>query len=125
MSNRIFLYIFTFLLFAACSSDDDNFNIDDDQQQGEQGDGCNDDDVDDTDENDDDIPEESSNIDIDRNSLATNGCQNVIIVNNFAYAACGDGIEVVSLESLERNFIDLSADDITADAGLELSLIHI
>ena len=120
MSNRIFLYIFTFLLFAACSSDDDNFNIDDDQQQGEQGDGGNDDDVDDTDENDDDIPEESSNIDIDRNSLATNGCQNVIIVNNFAYAACGDGIEVVSLESLERNFIDLSADDITADAGLEL-----
>lgn len=59
-----------------------------------------------------------ANENIDSTSLATNGCQNVVIVNNFAYASCGNGIEVISLETLERNFLDFSADDITADAAL-------
>ena len=49
--------------------------------------------------------------------MATEGCQNVVIVNEFAYAACGSGIEIVDLTSLERNFLSLPADDITADAN--------
>ena len=51
-------------------------------------------------------------------SLATQGCQNVVIINGFAYAACGTGIEIIDLESFERNFIDQPADDITGDAEL-------
>ena len=51
-------------------------------------------------------------------SLATSGCQNVVIVNGYAYAACGDGIEIVELETFQRNFITQPADDITADAEL-------
>jgi len=42
---------------------------------------------------------------IDANSLAAAGCQNVVIVDGFAYAACGNGIEIVNLETFERNFI--------------------
>jgi len=57
---------------------------------------------------------------IDANSLATVGCQNVVIVNGFAYAACGSGIEVVQLATLERNFIPEPADDITSDSSLGL-----
>ena len=57
---------------------------------------------------------------IDTNSLATIGCQNVVIVNGFAYAACGNGMEIVDLASFERNFIPVSADDITGDASLGL-----
>lgn len=57
---------------------------------------------------------------IDTNSVADNGCQNVIVVNGFGYAACGDGIEVINLESLERNFISQPADDITGDTDLEV-----
>lgn len=55
---------------------------------------------------------------VDTASLATNGCQNTVILNGFAYAACGDGIELADLQSLERNFISQPADDITGDAGL-------
>ena len=55
---------------------------------------------------------------VDTASLATNGCQNTVILNGFAYAACGDGIELVNLQSLERNFISQPADDITGDANL-------
>ena len=55
---------------------------------------------------------------VDSASLATNGCQNTVILNGFAYAACGDGIELVNLQSLERNFISQPADDITGDANL-------
>lgn len=51
-------------------------------------------------------------------SLAANGCQNVIIIDEFAYAACGDGIEIVNLNTFERNFITSPADDISGDAGL-------
>jgi len=53
-------------------------------------------------------------------SLAPNGCQNVVIINNFAYAACGEGIEIVALESLERSFLESVADDITGDSDLNL-----
>ena len=55
---------------------------------------------------------------VDGNSLATYGCQNVVILNGFAYAACGTGIEVVDLDSFERNFVSQPADDITGDASL-------
>lgn len=48
-------------------------------------------------------------------SLATNGCQNVVIFNGHAYAACGEEMEVVSLTTLERNLLNISADDITID----------
>lgn len=54
----------------------------------------------------------------DTNSLATSGCQNVVIINGFAYAACSNGIEVVNLQSFERNFVSLLADDITGDADV-------
>jgi len=74
----------------------------------------------DTDVNDGANEQANTNENVDSNSLATNGCQNVVIVNNFAYASCGNGIEVVSLETLERSFLNFSADDITADADLGL-----
>jgi len=68
------------------------------------------------------VGEESGSEDIsavvDNNSLAINGCQNVVIIDEFAYAACGTGIEVVDLNTLERNFITLAADDITGDADV-------
>ena len=59
-------------------------------------------------------------VNIDRNSLATNGCANVVIFNNHAYAACGQEIEIVSLTSLERNLINFSADDIAIDEDAAL-----
>jgi len=74
----------------------------------------------DTDVNDGANEQANTNENVDSNSLATNGCQNVVIVNNFAYASCGNGIEVVSLQTLERSFLNFSADDITADADLGL-----
>ena len=49
-------------------------------------------------------------------SLASNGCLNVVIANDFAYAACGQEIEVISLTTLERRLINVAADDISADA---------
>ena len=55
---------------------------------------------------------------VDSASLATSGCQNAVILNGFAYAACGDGIELVDLQSLERSFISQPADDITGDADI-------
>ena len=54
-------------------------------------------------------------------SLASNGCSNVVIAAGFAYAACGEEIEVAELDDLERDIVfGVSADDITvdADAGL-------
>ena len=47
-------------------------------------------------------------------SLASNGCLNVVIANDFAYAACGQEIEVISLTTLERRLINVAADDISA-----------
>ena len=61
---------------------------------------------------------ENSILEADTNSLATIGCQNVVILNEFAYAACGNGIEIVDLNSLERNFLSQPADDISGDANL-------
>jgi len=57
---------------------------------------------------------------VDTNSLATNGCQNVVILNDFAYAACGNGIEIVDLNSTERDFFAVPANDISGDADLGL-----
>lgn len=53
---------------------------------------------------------------IDANSLATQGCQNVIMLGGYAYAACGNGIELINTATLERRFIAQAADDITGDA---------
>jgi len=39
----------------------------------------------------------------------------VVIVNDFAYGACDNSIEVIELETLERNEVNVQADDITAD----------
>ncbi len=64
-----------------------------------------------------DVEVEINDLNIDTNSLSANGCQNVVIVDGFAYAACGNGIEAVDLETLERNFIASPADDITGDAN--------
>lgn len=63
-------------------------------------------------EGDDDVAE------LDTDSLATDGCQNVVIISGYAYAACGNGIEIIDLDSFERNFILEPADDITGDADL-------
>jgi hypothetical protein len=53
-------------------------------------------------------------------SLASNGCLNVVIVNGYAYAACGSEIEVAELATLERSLINVSANDITFDADEQL-----
>lgn len=53
-------------------------------------------------------------------SLARNGCLNVVIVNDFAYAACGQEIEVVALTTFERRLISVAADDISADVNAGL-----
>ena len=67
-----------------------------------------------------DSSDESNLIAVDGNSLATIGCQNVVIIDTFAYAACGNGIEIVNLNSLERSFLPQPADDISGDAELGL-----
>jgi len=54
---------------------------------------------------------------VDTNSLAGNGCQNVVIIDEFAYGACDTGIEVVDLNSLERNLVSIPADDISGDSS--------
>lgn len=56
----------------------------------------------------------------DSGSLAANGCLNVVIVNGYAYAACGNEIEVAELATFERSLIDVSANDITFDADEQL-----
>lgn len=56
----------------------------------------------------------------DSPSLAVNGCTNTVIVNDFAYGACGSEMEVVSLTDLSRSLIAVAADDIAADAELGL-----
>ncbi len=89
----ILLLIFTILIFNSCSSDnDDSVETVDDEG-------------------------DNTNTSIDRNSLATNGCQNVVIANGFAYAACGNEIEVISLNTLERNLLNISGSDITVDGN--------
>ncbi len=53
----------------------------------------------------------------DTGSIAANGCSNVVIFNNIAYGACEGEIEVVNLMTLERNLLNISADDITIDTS--------
>lgn len=108
----ILLLITIFITFNSCSSDDDD-DIEivvDDNDGGD--DEENDEENDDDEESDD---EESDDDDTDTGTTATNGCLNVVIFNNFAYGACGGEIEVVNLNTLERNLLNISADDITID----------
>lgn len=56
----------------------------------------------------------------DDESLASNGCTNVVIAEGIAYAACGAEIEVAQLDTLERALFFNAADDITIDAGAGL-----
>jgi len=106
----ILLAFLSIFLLSSCSSDDDGDSLIE-QVAGEDvigsddgiGSGVTDDD---------------STSEVDINSLASNGCQNVVIIDEFAYAACETGIEVVDLGSLERNFVSIPADDITGDADL-------
>ena len=67
-------------------------------------------------------------------SLATGGCSNTVIVDGFAYGACGTEIEVVSLADLSRSLVPVAANDIAADpaagllftqAGTTLSLLSL
>ena len=114
----ILLFLFTSsIIITSCSDDnDDNIEINsDDDDTGDDDDDTGDDDDDTGDDDDDDTTNS-----VDRNSLATNGCQNVVIVNGFAYAACGQEIEVINLATLERNLLNISGDDITADADMGL-----
>lgn len=48
-------------------------------------------------------------------SLATNGCSNVVIFNGHAYAACGEQMEIVSLVDGKRNIVSIASNDITID----------
>ena len=67
-------------------------------------------------------------------SLASGGCSNAVIVDGFAYGACGTEIEVVSLADLSRSLISVVANDIAADpangllftqAGTSLNLLSL
>jgi len=40
-----------------------------------------------------------------------------VIIDEFAYGACDTGIEVVDLNSLERNLVSIPADDISGDSS--------
>lgn len=100
-SIQFIFFAFLLIISNACSSEDINASMVSQEES-------------------DESEEANTNDNIDSNSLATIGCQNVVIVNDFAYAACGNGIEVISLETLERNFLNFSADDITSDSELEL-----
>jgi len=118
------LVVFTSVFFfSACSSDDDASSpiepvpdeevsvTDEDSDPGTPGDSG-------TPGDDSETPGDTLVAEVDTDSLADNGCQNVVILNEFAYAACETGIEVVDLNSLERNFVSIPADDITGDADL-------
>ena len=52
------------------------------------------------------------------------GCMNVVIVNDFAYGACDNSIDVVELDTLERNEINVQADDIAADIDANLIFVQ-
>ena len=104
----------SFFLLQACSSSDQEAAPADGQGSENQG-------VDSDDNAGNGVPAGDSTgdttVEFDSNSLAPGGCQNVVIINEFAYAACGTGIEVVNLNSMQRNFIPVPADDITGDDG--------
>jgi len=57
-------------------------------------------------------------------SLATNGCSNVVIFNNYAYAACGEQLEIVSLSDGKRNIVSIASNDITIDPSNETLFIQ-
>ncbi|NAS31338.1 hypothetical protein GTQ40_10175 [Flavobacteriaceae bacterium R38] len=116
-SALFFLLMFSLVLWTSCSSDGDDQPVI--EEQGE----------DITDNNSDDDSNDGDNDNDDNNdgetaSLATNGCSNVVIFNNYAYAACGGEIEVVSLTTLERNLLSISADDIAVDTEAGLLFIQ-
>ena len=105
ISIPVLLSFFAIVLLGACSG-------------GSSGPTSDNDDTTDTTDNGEPAPDNNTPLIVDSASLATNGCQNTVILNGFAYAACGDGIELVNLQSLQRNFISQPADDITGDANL-------
>ena len=112
----LLLVIASVFFFSACSSDDDVSSPSEQESDGDAGD---------SDENGElggtgDEP----TVEVDSVSLAPNGCQNVVILGEFAYAACETGIEIVDLISLERNFVSIPADDITGDAGLGVLFVQ-
>ena len=134
MTTSRFLFLplaIAVFILGSCSSDDDGATTPVEQEPvgGDVNDGednaTGEIDVD-TDAGEDNIPDENggpdeqaeeTTIEVDANSLASTGCQNVVIVDEFAYAACDDGIEVVDLNTLDRNFVSLPADDISGDAN--------
>ena len=107
------LLVFLTAFSISCSSDNNDDDIVISDEQGEDNNDQGDDDS-----NDDNGDDQGDNN--DNGSLATNGCQNVVVVNGFAYAACGEEIEVISLTTLERNLLNISGDDITADGDVGL-----
>lgn len=101
--QRALLSLFLLIVIASCGSSDAIEEALDDA----------------VDDIEDELPDNPFNDDDDSAdvSLASNGCSNVMIAKGFAYAACGDEIEVVELDTLERNLLSgVSADDITVDA---------
>ena len=106
----LFVFLASIYFLSACSSDDQDISSVG-QESGEEVSGSGE-------NGDSDASGGELTVVADTNSLASNGCQNVVIVDEFAYAACDTGIEVVDLNSLERNFVSIPADDISGDAGL-------
>lgn len=44
------------------------------------------------------------------------GCTNIVIINGYAYAACGTTIQIAALDTDQRSSIAVAADDITVDS---------
>ena len=109
------LLIAIFLL-CSCSSDDDDTTAPSQQEPAGEDNAADLSDEDGDSEGPNDQTEDTI-VETDTDSLASIGCQNVVIIDEFAYAACGNGIEVANLNTLERNFISQPADDITGDAS--------
>ncbi len=127
--------LLTPVVLISCSSDsDDNIEVndandaidndnDDSTGDGDDDDATGDDSADDdsdNDDQDDNADDDMTPPSVDRNSLATNGCDNVTIVGRFAYAACRNEIEIIDLDSSNRNLLNISGSDITADENLQL-----
>ncbi len=51
------------------------------------------------------------------NQVTINACSNVVIVNGYAYGACGGELGIVSLEDDKRNVLNIPSDDITIDSS--------
>lgn len=64
--------------------------------------------------NDDDpVPDET----IINSVTGADSCSNVVIVDGYAYAACGTELEVINLSSRARNVLPIPSDDIAFDAS--------